>query len=699
MTQLEHIYLMNVVLYFTKEEQLLAFAKINKKCDGVLQYMKINPFLENTSLKRIKQLFQSIETYQLEGPTNLHETFDDISIIEYNNKNNKYSHLHRPTDIQSHAHKIKKLHSVIYNNDFETVAKSFTILSSLKVLNLCDYEANKFIHSLLILKDVLINLRNVLKNVRITIIFIYNCFDKKINADYVDCISKIQGIKVYINQYDENIDINYFIPINGYNFDMISIIKNKKYYYYLLSICYPTALTISNKVSHSMSEIHKMNNSINKLNFEPYSMLSELSIKFPQILKISFFLPTTLTTLSIASNGNSKVNYDSLNTISLNNFYLREENEKNITLPSTLTRLSLIECISCSFTFKEKWNLKNINYQSCSYCIIPICDSYKYFNNKDMCNNKYIKYGNASSIDQFFDDELFYLINFNENVIEIGMKNKAFVDVLNLSIFETQNIKLIFTKTNKLIVNDCALLNLRCGSIKEINITTCKTMICYNVSSINSINGENVNYLEFISKSKPQIEIKHIETCLTNSNIKLKSSIKTLKFKEIEKDIIDLTSFTIENLILYYSNIKQLSIPSTITSFENNNSNIKIINGFETTKIPSEQKNRLAMRYCNEKIPRISSKQLTIKSKTWKVIDAREIKVDYLAIVNCMELKDIFISNEIKTLVISQCDKIETLNLTSFQLKIVNVKNCKSIKTLLVNSDVKLIISSCPLLN
>ncbi|KAL7714760.1 LRR containing protein [Entamoeba marina] len=727
MTKLEHIYLMNVVLYFTQEEQVLKFLEINKKCQSAVESMKINPFIKNASFKRIKKLFKGIETYQLVYSDDNEEIFDGISIIEYNNENNEDLYAHYPNTIESHAHKIRKLHSVQYNKDFERVAKNFTILRSLKVVTPWDYDNNQSIQPLFALKDVvtlkeliiyiseLVNiddftkLRKLLRNVKITLIIITHPYDEEINNEYIDAIARIQGINVYINQFNEHLNSKYVIPLDYFEYDTMSVIKNKEYYNNIFSLCCPTKLyllhddyfsldEISDEISEKSDEHEDIDDTINELNFDDYLMLTDLSITFPNNPIIHLHLPTTLTTLTITSNRNKGLQYDSFHDIPLTFFDLYNEKNKNISLPSTLTYLCIESCSNCTFTFKEQWSLKEIIITSCSNCTIPICDTYKYFDIIDIGKNKYIKYGQVNNIEHFFQGELFTNIAFNEYSIEIEMNENVFIDELDLSIFKVKDIQLININTNKVVIDTCTKLDLMNGSVKEINFNTCNKLICSYTSSIDIIKGGNIDYLEFISNSKPQFIINNIDYYLTNTCYIPSIPIKTLHFREIKEELIDLKTCIMTNIIISFSDIQKLIVPSTLTSFENNKSHLKLIEGLETSNISNEQKKRLIIKYCNGNLPEVSGKQLTIKSEDWKIIDARAIKVNYLAIVNCSQLTDIQIPNTLKTLVLNQCDGIEVLNLTTSQLYAVNIKNCKSIKTLLVNDNVKKIINSCPLL-
>ncbi|KAL7714652.1 Uncharacterized protein QTN25_007820 [Entamoeba marina] len=713
---------MNVVLYFTKEEQVLKFIEINKKCENVVQSMKINPFLENTSFERIKQLFQGMETYQLVNtPDTDYEVFDGISIIEYNNKAEEF-HVRRINSIEQHLHKIRKLHSIQYSNYVKEITKNFTILRSLKVINPYNYISNNHSIQLLFeLKNVvtlkelliyisvyvaiddLIQLRNELRNIKITIVIDNDPFAKKITNEYLKSISRIQGINIYVNRYNEFIDNKYVMPVIPLEIGISSIMKHKEKYFNLFSICYPTKLILFDdgyqNFNDEVDESIETNETIEEFNFDLCSMLMELFISFPRNSLINFILPTTLTKISITSNENKEFKYDSFHTLPLEFFDLSYETNKNITLPSTLKNLYIEECSHCTFRFKEYWNLTKIIIRECYDCIIPICDTYKEFYNACINNNKYINYGDVSTIHNFFQGELYSDVSFNKDTIELTMNKNSFIDVLDLYIFKTQNIKLKDIKTNTIITGSSKCVKLIHGKIKNIIFDSCEKLLCDNINSIEIIKGKEVYYLELVSSGKPEFIIDNINHFITNSIHIPHTPLKRLELNNIEEEIVDLATFNIEIITINNSNIKKLIIPTTITSFFNNNSKIERIDGFETSTIPNDERKKLEIKYCNGILPKVTANQFAIQCKDWKVIDARSIKVNYLVIFNCMELKEILLPNELKTLIINQCDGIETLDLTTSQLSVINIKNCKSIKTLLVNNNVKTVITSCPLLN
>ncbi|KAL7717562.1 hypothetical protein QTN25_004962 [Entamoeba marina] len=381
-----------------------------------------------------------------------------------------------------------------------------------------------------------------------------------------------------------------------------------------------------------------------------------------------------------------------MNDIPLLFLKIFHEKNKNISLPSTLTYLCIESCSNCSFSFKEQWSLNEIVINSSSNCIIPICNTYKYYDNRHIGKNTYENYGDVSNIEHLFQSELFETVTIVNNCTVIKMNKNAFIKEIDLSVFKIENIRLININTNKVLLGSCIDVWFTDVTIKEIIFDECNKMICPFTSTIDNIKGRYINTLEFYSKSITQFSINNINYYTTNSCHILNIPIKTIQFREFKENYLDLSLNTIITLILIDSNINKLIISSTLTLFENTNSHIQTIEGFETTNIPNEQKQRLIIKYCNGKLPEVYGKQLTLKN-------ARAIKVDYLAIVNCKELKQIIISNTLKTLVLNQCDQLETLDLTTSQLITVNIKNCKSIKTLLVNDNVKRIINSCPLLN
>ncbi|KAL7711822.1 hypothetical protein QTN25_010522 [Entamoeba marina] len=718
MTLLEHVYLMNVVLYFTKEEEVLKFVEINKKCENVIQSMKINPFLENTSFERIKQLFKSIETYQLERLPENHSTelFNGVSIIEYNNNKDLFSYY--PNDIKLYAHKIRKLHSVQINADFEDVVENFSILRSLTVDTPYNYNLNKYdnsIQPLFKLKDVitlkeltinistyvciedLIKLKKLLRNIKITVVIQIGSFEEDINTEYINTISNIIGINVYVSRFNHNLNNKYVMPLDYFEFDLSSILKNKDFYYQSFSLCYPTQLSILHDVFDELNYLNEKNDLVEELNFDEYSILKDLSITLPEATIINFYLPTTLENLSITSHGNKGLNYDSFQTIPLLTLNICFETNNNIILPSTLTNLFIESCSNCNFMFEEKWSLQEIEIFLCNGCTIPICDTYKIINNSNVNENKYVKYGNVSNIEHFFKGELFSKVSIWESSIEIEMCNNAHIDVLDMSCFKTTRITLTNINTNKLIFGDCNKINLTNSEIKEIIFGVCEGIMFDNISSINTIKGEYVNSFSIKSESKPQFLINNLKRFSTYSTHIPQLPFQILQLNNIkEEEVIDLKSLNITSLNLRNSDIKKIIVPSTLTSFEDFSSNIQIVDNLERTNILYKKKIEFLIKYCNGKLPEVNYKQLTLNSRDWEIIDARNLKVVYLTIVNCKNVKQILVSQSLKTLVISNCDSLETLDLTPYQITVLNINNCKLINKILVNDNVKQIIDLCP---
>ncbi|ELP86049.1 hypothetical protein EIN_446160, partial [Entamoeba invadens IP1] len=67
MTQLELVYLKNVVLYMTNTSDIILFIFMNKKCKDVVDSMYINPYKLSyyNSVEKIQKLFPALQTLYL----------------------------------------------------------------------------------------------------------------------------------------------------------------------------------------------------------------------------------------------------------------------------------------------------------------------------------------------------------------------------------------------------------------------------------------------------------------------------------------------------------------------------------------------------------------------------------------------------------------------------------------------------------
>ncbi|KAL7717088.1 hypothetical protein QTN25_005367 [Entamoeba marina] len=576
--------------------------------------MKINPFLEKTTYERIKQLFQGMETYQLVNtPDTDYEVFDGISIIEYNNKAEEF-HVRRFNSIEQHLHKIKKLRSIQYNNYVKEITKNFTILRSLKVINPYNYISNNHSIQLLfelknvvtlkelliyisvyVVIDDLIQLRNELRNIKITIVIDNDPFAKKITNEYLKSISRIQGINIYVNRYNEFIDNKYVMPVIPLEIGISSIMKHKEKYFNLFSICYPTKLILfddgyqnfNDEVDESIRSI-EANETVEEFNFDLCSMLMELLfISFPRNSLINFILPTTLTKISITSNENKEFRYDSFHTLPLEFFDLSYETNKNITLPSTLKNLYIEECSHCT---------------ECYDCIIPICDTYKEFYNACINNNKYINYGDVSTIHNFFQGELYSNVSFNEDTIELTMNENSFIDVLDLYIFKTQNIKLKDIKTNTIITGSSKCIKLIHGTIKNIIFDSCEKLLCDNINSIEIIKGKEVYYLELVSSERidgfetstiPNDERKKLEIKYCNGILpKVTANQFAIQCKDWK--VIDARSIKVNYLVIFNCmELKEILLPNELKTLI-----INQCDGIETLDLTTSQLSVINIKNC-----------------------------------------------------------------------------------------------------
>ncbi|KAL7721935.1 LRR containing protein [Entamoeba marina] len=717
MSTLENIYLMNVVLYFIKEQQVLNFIQINKKCKEVIESMKINPFLENVSFKRIHQLFIGMETYQL-STQKKEEKFESISIIECNKPNPKIHRRFCYDAIELFAHKLRKLQDYYSNdeNDLINLISKFSILRSFSLF-ISSYSDEINIQPLFHLKDVvtlrtltiytndpidindIISLKTSLHNVHITIV--HNKFRgiSTFSNEYVEEIFKLSGIDIYFSYLDERVDSKYIAIFETLNTHFNTVLKDTEYFHNTMSMCYPTKLSLSQFEYDELETEEDNKTTTETIDLSDYLMVNELMIYLPNTPQLIFNYPTTLTSLTIDNHENNTINYDTIQKLSLLFLCISSETNNIISLPSTIIELCAESCLNCVFSFNNKWNLKKLTVDYCANCVIPICDTYKYFTINQIDSNQFVKYGDVSKISNFFDQKLFVNVCLSKLDIKILMKQNSFIEVLDLSSYDVQNFKLQFINTNKIIIGPCQNITLISCTSKQIIFETCTTLILLHNSSIDIIKGEYIENFKVLTLNlNTQCMVSHIKNYITNNTYLPQCPIEKIHLKFVKQDVIDLTTCRITKLIINNSVINKIIIPTTVNVFEVIESQIQLIEGIEKTSISNELLLNLMIKYSNGKLPIINDKGLNIINKNWILLDATNVNVNCLAVKNCNSLKHIFISKSINILVLSGCDNIKELDLIDTKIQIVNVSNCKSLESILVNDGVRLIINTCPLL-
>ncbi|KAL7714461.1 LRR containing protein [Entamoeba marina] len=706
---------MNVVLYFTKEIEVLNFLEINKKCESVVESMKINPFLEDLSFERIKQLFIGLETYQLfQTPLSVKESFENISIIEYNIKDKFDFYGHRYSEIQSHFHKIRKLHALRIDDQFCKIAKKFRILRSLIIDLPMPFDRKQTIKPLFFLNDVVtlknltihfnheidvnefIELRKILRNVQITIVFkLLDLELSSVSKEYVDSISKLQGINVFFSFFDQNIIGKNIAPVGLFQSTINTLMNDPNKFYDTLSISYPTQLKLL--IGDEEVNIKENEKDTNVIDFSNCSMLMDLEISTPYNSSLQLNFPTTLTSLFIQNNNEIGLSYESLHNIPLICLDITNETGKNLILPTTLTELSIAYCINCSFSYPDQSDLRYLYVMSCENCIIPISDKMNSFYCDCINKNKYIKYGGESRIEHFFTSGLYEDLTFNCRYIRIVMNKNAFIDTLDISQFEAINILLEQTQTNKLLCGNKNNVMIDDSSIKEIVFGTISRLECKNRTSIENIIGDSIEVLTLgSSTNQPNIAIKNYVNKIFQVP---QGEFDIVTFNQINENIVDLTTLQTKQLVIRNSSINTLVLPACISKFENNKSTIHSIKGIEKTKITEKQKIKMIQKYSNGVLPPLTRNKYCVGNVDWEILDARNVKVNDLTITNCRKLTQILVPNLIRTLCISNCSTLETVDLTGIQLNVASISNCESLKTLLVNDNVKKVINHCPLLN
>ncbi|KAL7714171.1 hypothetical protein QTN25_008242 [Entamoeba marina] len=716
MSQLQHVYLMNVALYFTKEVQVVNFVEVNKKCEEVIKSMKINPLLEEVTFERIKQIFTGMETYQLVYDYDIDDNvkYDGVSIIEYYPERNDNFGID-PRHFQPHIHKIRKLHSCQVNKDFEKIASEFDILRSLNIYAPWSYEGPQSIKTLYCLKNVItlknltiffstqvrveefIELRKLLQNVKISIVCSFYFSDGEIpSKEYVNSLSKLQGINVYFSSFNENMFGKNVVPIDWFESSLETLIKYREQTYNTISLSYPTQISFSNQGEDIEFENDdddnddKKNddkkNEVEEINFSECAMLKEFNISLPKNPSININFPTTLTHLVIKNNENSGITYDSLQNISLLSFNIENEINKTITLPSTLTRLDVENCSNCKFMFNETWNLKDL-YSSCFNCVFPLCDTCDNLGISNVDDNTYNTYGDISKLSQLFNKK-FQHISINSRYLSIQMLPTATIDILDLTCFDLRIIRLLNINANKLICGNVEHISLLDVNIKEIVFGTIKSLICQRVSSIDIIKGESIETFQIDnSEVKPQFITKEIKNYSTETNYIPELPIEKINIIGITEDVFDLSKYQFIKLNLNSVTIRKVILPTTITLFNINNCIIQC-----------KQKVKYLIQYSNGKLPQINMKQFSVKNVDWDILDARNLNVNTFNIHNCAKLTKILLPTTLTTLVITNCPVLESLNTTTTKIDVISMKDCKLIKELLVNNGTRKIISSCPLL-
>ncbi|KAL7714186.1 hypothetical protein QTN25_008257 [Entamoeba marina] len=688
MSQLQHVYLMNVALYFTKEVQVVNFVEVNKKCEEVIKSMKINPLLEKVTFERIKQIFTGMETYQLiydyDYDIDDNVKYDGVSIIEYCPERNDNYGLN-PRYFQPHIQKIRKLHSCQVNTDFEKIASEFDILRSLNIYAPWSYEGPQSIEALYCLKNVItlknltiffstqvrveefIELRKLLQNVKISIVCSFYFSDGEIpSKEYVNSLSKLQGINVYFHL---------LMKICWFESSLETLIKYREQTYNTISLSYPTQISFSNQgedieFENDDDDDDKKNddkknddkkNEVEEINFSECAMLKEFNISLPKNPSININFPTTLTNLVIKNNENSGITYDSLQNISLLSLTIENEINKTITLPSTLTSLDVENCSNCKFMFNETWNLKDL-YSSCFNCVFPLCDTCDNLDISNVDDNTYNTYGDISKLSQLFNKK-FQHISINSRYLSIQMLPTATIDILDLTCFDLRTIRLLNITANKLICGNVEHITLPDANIKEIVFGTIKSLICQRVSSIDIIKGESIETFQIDnSEVKPQFITKEIKNYSTETNYIPELPIEKINIIGITEDVFDLSKYQFIKLNLNSVTIRKVILPTTITLFNINNCIIQCVEGIEKTQLSQKQKVKYLIQYSNGKLPQINMKQFSVKNVDWDTLDARNLNVNTLNIHNCAKLTKILLPTTLTTLVITNCPVLESLN-------------------------------------
>ncbi|KAL7716545.1 hypothetical protein QTN25_006182 [Entamoeba marina] len=672
-----------------------------------------------------------METYQLHDIIHTDEEFDGVHFIEYNTTHKLFAYSNPHYYLLPHAHKIKKLHFYHLNRHFEQLVERFKVIRSLMIIvgfwgnsddielllllkNVCTLRELTLYLSTKINMDVIIELHKLLPNVKLSLVFLFNSYNvDSLSKQFIESIPTIPGVNMYFSELNENVLTKQVVLFEIASLPFKTLLSYKEDVNNILYKCYPSELYILNDETvdetndetvdetndETVDETNDVSDddSIENIDFSESTMLQKLTLNIPKKPTTNICLPTTLTYLSINNNGNIGIPYNTISSLPLQQFTINKENNKEIVLPSTLSILSILSCSFCSFSFNSKWCLKFLEVTS-NNCVVPICDTVEEIRYEEN-DNTYVWYGEQTKIYQLISNSSLKTINISDKSIYVSMKQNAFIDIFDVSLFNNYTVSFNNINCNKIICKNHPVLWFKSIHAKEIVFESTTRFECDNIKSIGIIKGDIANKFTFLnSTQKPQLLIKQIDTCRTQVYNIPQCKLQLCILFNIKENIVDLSPFQISKIVFQQCVIQHVILPPSIEEFEDDISSLSLVENIAETKIVNNLKNKMKIKYCNGILPPFCGKHITIKEVHWEILDTRNSGVEILSIYCCKKLKSILFGKSVKNLIIYHCDMIETLDLTGVPIQVLSLKNCSALSTLLVNDSAKKVIKSCPLI-
>ncbi|KAL7714580.1 LRR containing protein [Entamoeba marina] len=684
MSQLEHVYLMNVVLYFTQKKVVIDFININKKCLSAVKSLKINPLIIGVSYNSIRKIFTGIETYQLLNTDNYNHENYNVPFLEYVSSKKQYYSLIRLPCV-SKVRKSRKLHYFVFDESFEKNVSEMHVLRSLILYIPSSYYKPISFSPLFKLNEVLslksltlyckcsfdINeltkLKEMLPRVRITIIF--ESYGDTTLTNFMDLITKTQGVNAYFTKFEKSTIGKNIILDGTRSLQLKDVLEYKEHFFHTLSLILPSTLELTSNNSESeFNHIKPDSDGVRRIDLSPFTPMEKLILQMPSNPLIAVTFPTSLKTLDITSRMNEGISYSFLSTISLLELSLNGGTNKSVPLPSTLKKLSVTNCSNCKFRCDEQLNLDYLQMDNCNYCVLPFCNSLSSFQLFFFSShsNVFEKYGNETVYYQFFNEKIYQRVYCYQYHLSVDMKQGSFCDGFDTTCFKQDYISLRNFNLNTLICGDHDSVEINNSKIKILQLGTLRK-VTLRSDAIENIAGKYVNdLLMFNVLSKTQFNISKIDTYTTDSFIIPHTVNKTLSLTGKQVATLDLSPIKVSKLVVKNINIDQLIVPTTLESFSNDNSNIVKCVGIENTNVPLSVKEHYSTVPFNNVLPAVKQHEFIIKKLTLTTIDASEIHVNILKILDCSKLKHVIFSNSIQVLVVANCPELEELDLSDY---------------------------------
>ncbi|KAL7718378.1 hypothetical protein QTN25_004303 [Entamoeba marina] len=703
--QLELVYLMNVLLYFSSIDDVLSFLQISHKTQEVVRAMKINPLLQHCSVSRIKQLFSNLQTYQciipfMHSTSSIHKDIHTLTTITYIDCNiTQYPQVTLPIFPFPH-NKLLRLSLPSLPSD-PSLLTGLSSLTSLRIsLRSADLQKLSVLRPIIRLKKIVIHiidaglstshinfLKNLLPNAHITLTV---PFIKHQDVPQSSII-KNSNILVFFTKLTTNA-LQYPLIHQGFLECCISaFIQNQLLWKRSLERCYPTHISIIFDVENKTTT--------QQLDFSELPYIQTMSLHFTQYWKCEIKFPLYLTKLKLSNPSNSPLPIDLFENLPLIDLSLLALTDQQFILPTTLKHFTLSKSKRCKFSSKATLVSMDVNATG---CILPLCSSLETM--RIIHKNTFEIIGEQTPIIKILSLNCFKWISYSSTTLAVELDKTIHMKSFDLSNINVNRVTVkglnadivLFGSKHNVAMEDCSCSIVKFDYVNYIDITIRRTVYLTTISGISS---------QRITLNTPHsfdscinCDVEYVDLLHTNCMVNISGTCYKALIFNMDISLLDLSPMTISCLVLSKVTLEQLSLPNKLQQFTMIRCSIETICNIEKTLLAEKMKKKLCVDYSCGIFPPISLRKVTISNKSYQLIDLRLLKCRFVRILHCPYLEELYLPLSVHKIHIDDCEELESFEATGTSLRSLCVRNCNELRSVVVCSKITPLFYDCPLL-